>query len=59
MRKTKAIKLPSRQATYQELARFFDQHDAADLLAQGITEIDLDREDLDEMLLERRRHEDD
>ena len=50
--KTQAIKVPSRQATYDELATFFDQHDAADLLAQGITEIDPDREDLDQMLLE-------
>lgn len=50
--KTQAIKIPGRQATYDELAAFFDQHDAVDLLAQGITEIDPDREDLDQMLLE-------
>jgi hypothetical protein len=34
------------------LSDFFDRTDATDLLRQGITEIDPDREDLDTMLLE-------
>ena len=51
-RKTLAIRLPRRNASYSELADFFDRHDGAELLRRGITEIDPDRKDLEEMLLE-------
>jgi hypothetical protein len=47
-----AIHLPRNRASYGELSDFFDRTDATDLLRQGITEIDPDREDLDTMLLE-------
>ncbi len=46
------IRLPRKSATYAQLADFFDQHDGAELLKQGIMEPDPDREDLDRMLLE-------
>lgn len=49
---TKRFKLPAPKASYEELNKFFDRHDGTDLLAQGITEIDSDREDLDRMLRE-------
>ena len=45
------IRLPGKNAGYHELADFFDKHDAAELLRKGITEIDPDRTDLEEMLL--------
>jgi hypothetical protein len=56
-KKTARIRLPHENASYAELADFFDRHDGADLLNQGITEIDPDRADpdradLDRMLLE-------
>ena len=46
------IRLPRRNAPDEELADFFDRHDGAELLKQGIMEPDSDREDLDRMLLE-------
>jgi hypothetical protein len=46
------ICLPGKKASYAELAGFFDRHDGAELLRQGIMEPDPDREDLDQMLLE-------
>lgn len=51
-RKSKRIRLPGKRAGYKELADFFDRHDGTDLLAGGFTEIDPDREDLEEMLLD-------
>lgn len=51
-KKAARIRLPRESASYPELADFFDRHDGADLLDQGITEIDPDRADLDRMLLE-------
>ena len=50
--KTAPIRLPKKNASYDELADFFDRHDATELLKQGIVELDLDREDLDRMLRE-------
>ncbi|MGH8246999.1 MAG: hypothetical protein ACREUU_11285 [Gammaproteobacteria bacterium] len=54
MKKAKAprIRLPRRNASYPELAGFFDRHDGTELLRQGIMAPDSDREDLDRMLLE-------
>jgi len=49
---SKPMRLPRRRASYVELNRFFDRHEGADLLAQRITEVDSDREDLDRMLRE-------
>src|SRR5207302_5473357 len=46
------IRVPGKGASYPELSDFFDRHDGADLLDQGIMEIDPDREDLERMLLE-------
>jgi hypothetical protein len=51
-RKTGKIRVPPRNAGYRALAKFFEQHDGADLLDQGIMEIDPNREDLDRMLME-------
>ena len=54
-RKTKeapSVRLPRKSANYQELANFFDRHDAVALLKQGVTEVDPDRSDLDRMLTE-------
>jgi hypothetical protein len=51
-KKIAKIRLPRENASYTELADFFDRHDGTDLLDQGITEIDPDRSDLDRMLLE-------
>ena len=45
------VRLPGKRASYAELDRFFDRHDGVDLLDQGITEIDPDRRDLEQMLL--------
>jgi len=45
-------RLPGKQASYAELERFFDRHDGVDLLERGIMEIDPDRKDLEQMLLE-------
>ena len=47
----KSLRLPGKDASYKELADFFDRHDGSDLLAKGITAIDPDRSDLDQMLL--------
>jgi hypothetical protein len=51
-KKSPKTRLPRRDASYAELADFFDRHDGVDLLEQGIMEIDPDREDLDRMLRE-------
>ena len=54
-RKTKVasnIRLPRKSANYQELANFFDRHDAVELLKKGVTEVDPDRADLERMLTE-------
>lgn len=50
--KPKQIQLPGPDASYDELADFFDRHDGADLLEQGIMEVDPDQTDLDRMLVE-------
>src|SRR5437762_14164658 len=50
--KSRRIRLPRKRASYEELSDFFDRHDGADLIDQGIMEIDPDREDLERMLLE-------
>ena len=47
----KTIRLPRKNASYTELADFFDRHDGSDLMARGITVVDPDRSDLDRMLL--------
>jgi hypothetical protein len=49
------IQLPKKNASYTELADFFDRHDCADLLAKGITAVDPDTSDLDQMLLRYRQ----
>jgi hypothetical protein len=49
--KSSRIRLPRTDASYAELADFFDRHDGVDLQDQGIMEIDPDRADLDCMLL--------
>lgn len=48
-------RVPRPDATYAELDRFFDRHDAAELLDQGIAELDPDRSDLEAMLAEYRK----
>jgi hypothetical protein len=50
--KASRVRLPRQDASYAELAEFFDRHDGVDLLDQGIMEIDPAREDLDRMLRE-------
>jgi len=50
--KNARIRLPRKNASYTELAEFFDRHDSIDLQDAGITEIDPDRADLDRMLRE-------
>ena len=50
--RTPRIRLPRENASYEQLADFFDRHDGTALLEQGIMEPDPDREDLDRMLLE-------
>ena len=45
-----SVRLPRNSANYAQLASFFERHDAAELLNQGVTEIDPDRSDLDRML---------
>ena len=47
----KKVSLPGKNASYTELADFFDRHDGADLLGEGITAVDPDTSDLDQMLL--------
>ena len=54
VKKSSRIRLPRNDASYAELADFFDRHDGVDLQDQGIMEIDPDRADLDRMLLECR-----
>ena len=46
------IPLPRKTASHAELSDFFDRHDGADLLDQGIMAVDPDHEDLERMLLE-------
>jgi hypothetical protein len=50
--KSRRIRLPRKSASYAALSDFFDRHDGVDLLAQGIMQVDPDREDLERMLLE-------
>lgn len=47
----KSIRLPRKNASYTKLADFFDRHDGSDLLTKGITAVDPDQSDLDQMLL--------
>ena len=47
------IRLPRKNAGLAELADFFDRHDGADLFDQGITAVDRDKSDLDQMLMRR------
>ena len=51
-KKAPRVRLPRPDASYAELADFFDRHDGVDLLDEGIMEIDPVREDLDRMLRE-------
>lgn len=51
-KKKPKIKIPRPNASYDELADFFERHDGVDLLDQGIMEIDPDTSDLEEMLLD-------
>ena len=51
-RKRTKIKLPRENASYAELAEFFDRHDSVDLLDQGIIEVGPDHSDLQRMLRE-------
>ena len=46
------VKLPAKNAPLSELADIFDRHGAAELLEQGVMEVDPDRSDLDRMLAE-------
>jgi hypothetical protein len=46
------VKLPRKDAGYDELSNFFDRHEGFDLLDRGIVEIDSDHEDLERMLIE-------
>ena len=46
------IRLPRKTASHAELSDFFDRHDGADLLEQGIMAVDPDHADLERMLLE-------
>ena len=48
---SRTIPLPRKDAGFSELADFFDRHDASDLLDKGISAIDPDTSDLDQMLL--------
>ena len=50
--RTAPVRLPGKDASYDELARFFNQHDGADRLRRGITAIDRDHSDLERMLAE-------
>ena len=49
---TRRTQLPRKGAKDEQLADFFDRHDAAELLAQGVMELDPDTRDLDRMLQE-------
>ena len=51
-RKLRRIRVPGKKASYQDLDRFFDQHDGAELIERGVMRIDPDQEDLERMLLE-------
>jgi hypothetical protein len=51
-KKAPGIRLPRRDASYAELADFFDRHDGVDLVDRGVMEVDPVREDLDRMLRE-------
>ena len=43
------IRLPRRDASYEELSAFFDRHDGAELAGQGIMEVNPEREELERM----------
>jgi hypothetical protein len=47
-----SLGLPKKDASYDELARFFDRHDGAERLRRGVTAIDRDHSDLERMLAE-------
>jgi hypothetical protein len=49
---SRKLRLPRRGAGYEELDRFFSQHEGTELVERGIMEIDRDRRDLERMLLE-------
>lgn len=46
------LRAPKRDATYEELNRFFDRHDSVELIERRIIEIDPDRDDIERMLSE-------
>ena len=46
------VRLPKKDASYNELDRFFSRHDGAELLRRGVTAIDRDHADLERMLAE-------
>ena len=50
--RTKPIRKPRKRPGLAELSVFFDSHDAAELLEQGVVEVDPDRTDLGRMLRE-------
>lgn len=50
--KSRSIRLPGWKAGYAELDRFFVRHQGPELVERGVMEIDPDRRDLEEMLLE-------
>ncbi len=49
------VRLPKENASYVELADFFDGNDGAELLAKGITAVAPDVSDLNQMLLQYRK----
>lgn len=52
VRAKRRLRLPPDTATHQQLADFFERHDAVELVDAGVMEIDPDRKDLDRMLRE-------
>ena len=53
--KSRRVRLPRENASYDELDKFFERHDGVELIERGIMEIDPDREDLERILVEGRR----
>ena len=47
---SRRLRLPSPNASHQELDRFFHRHDGVELIEQGVMEIDPDHSDLEHML---------
>jgi hypothetical protein len=47
-----SLRLPKKDASYDQLGRFYDRHDGAELLRRGVTTIDRDHSDLERMLAE-------